>query len=60
MDTKEREEEIEAVCSCQEDECHCGCHCNGEDCHCNDHRDARLLMDEQDVDQFIANLNDWD
>ena len=59
MDTKEREEDIEAVCSCQEDECHCGCHCKGE-CHSNDHRDARMLMDEQDVDQFIASLNDWD
>ena len=60
MDTKEREEEIEAVCSCQEEKCHCGCHCNGENCHCNAHRAARLLVDEQDVDQFIASLNDWD
>lgn len=60
MDTKKREEEIEEYSSCQEDECHCGCHCNGEDCHCNDHRDPHLLVDEQYVDRFIANLNDWD
>lgn len=60
MDTKEREETVEECCSCQEDECHCGCHCNGKDCQCNDHRDARLCVDEQDVDQFIASLNDWD
>lgn len=38
----------------------CGCHCEGE-CHCSCCQGKEPdVFDESDMEDFIANLNDWD
>ncbi len=38
----------------------CGCHCEGE-CHCSCCQEKEpYVFDESDIEDFIANLNDWD
>ncbi|MCM1312392.1 MAG: hypothetical protein NC252_05775 [Roseburia sp.] len=41
-------------------ECGCGCHCEDE-CHCCHCKEKEPdVFDESDIEDFIANLNDWD
>lgn len=59
MDIIETPTKLQETCTCPEDECQGECHCNGE-CRCNGLRDPRLLLDEQDINRYIAGLDDWD